>query len=288
MNFDEIAGILFLGIVSFGVLWFGKHKGFFRWNLSRRWDTPVDLIHVIIPFAIYFVMAYFIAPLLIYALLPYFNQNGTQLGFASWLNFLISVLTFSGLVIYCRFLPLSIRLNLWHNTHVVVNYREDFILAFYAWCLSFPLVLFVSQFLESLVLLIFNQAKLPDQIAVYFVKMTFNDPLYFFLAVVTIVFIAPLIEETLFRGFLQTFIRNHLGSKQAIFITSVCFSFFHFSPDQGLGNIPIIGSLFILALFLGFLYEKQGSLFASISLHSMFNAISILNLYFLGRIQSPL
>ena len=39
---------------------------------------------------------------------------------------------------------------------------------------------------------------------------------------------------------------------------------------------------FILALFLGYLYERQGSLIAPIALHASFNAISVMNIYFLG------
>ncbi len=288
MSIHEIAEIFFLGIVAFGVLCFGRYKGFFRWNPSRVWKTPVTLNHVLIPFAIYFGMNYIVGRYLYNGMEAFFKQGGIQIGLLSWLNFIISALTLLGILIYSRTLNSTTRSSLWQNTHLLVNYREDFIFAFYAWCLSFPLVLFASQFLESLVFAVFNVSKLPDQIAVYFVKMTFSNPLYFFLAIVVIVFIAPLIEETLFRGFLQSFIRKHLGSKQAILITALCFSFFHFSPDQGLGNIPIVGSLFVLALFLGFIYEKQGSLFASISLHSMFNAISILNLYFFGGILSPL
>jgi len=286
MSFNEVAGIVFLGIVSFGILWFGKYKGFFRWNPNRNWNNPLTLIHLLIPFAIYFAVAYLLAPLLIYLLLPHFDHGG--IGLASWLNFIISASILLGIWIYSRTVNPQIPSNLWRNQNLIANYQEDFIFAFYAWCLSFPLVLFVSQLLESFVLIVFNQAKLPDQIAVYFVKMTFHDPLYFFLAILTIVFIAPLIEETLFRGLLQSYIRKYRGPREAIFITALCFSFFHFSPEQGLGNIPIIGSLFILALFLGFIYEKQGSLLASVSLHSLFNAISILNLYFLGKVQFPL
>jgi hypothetical protein len=125
---------------------------------------------------------------------------------------------------------------------------------------------------------------MPDQTAVRFVKMTLEHPPYFLLAALSVSVLAPLIEETLFRGFLQSFIRKHLGSTQAIWITATCFSLFHFSLDQGVGNIPIIGSLFCLALFLGFLYEKQRSLLASITLHATFNTFSILNLYFLGDV----
>lgn len=285
MSINEVAQIVLLGIVAFAVLWFGKYKGFFRWNPNRIWDTPLVLRNVLISFAIYFGITNIIGPYLYESMKPFF-QN--QIGLLSWFNFIYLALILVGLLIYCRTLNKAIISNLWRNTHLAINYREDFLFAFYAWSLSFPLVLFVSLFLESFVLSVFNVPKLPDQIAVYFVKMTFSNPVYFSLAIATVVFMAPLIEETLFRGFLQSFIRKHLGPRQAILITAICFSLFHYAPDQGLGNIPILGSLFTLALFLSFIYEKQGSLFASIALHSMFNAISILNLYFLGGILSPL
>ena len=109
--------------------------------------------------------------------------------------------------------------------------------------------------------------------------------LYFFLIVVIVTFLAPCIEETLFRGFLQSYIRQYLGPKLSIVISSFCFALFHYSSEQGLANISIIGSLFSLAFFLGFIYEKRGSLLAPIILHSAFNTISAINLYFLEGIS---
>jgi membrane protease YdiL (CAAX protease family) len=285
---SEFAGLIFLGTVAFGVLWFGWYRGFFHWNPNRSWNSFIFLVHVLISFAIYFSIIYFVAPLLISTIRPLFAQNRLSIAVAAWLHFLLSGMTLAGLLLYLCSLNRPLRALVWRDISLVPNYQKDFAFAFYAWCLSLPLVFFLSQLLETLVYLVFNVAKIPEQLAVNFIKMTFHDPLYFFLAIVTIVFFAPLIEEILFRGFLQSFIRKHLGPKQAILITALCFSFFHFSPEQGLGNIPILGSLFALALFLGFVYEKQSSLFASISRHFLFNAISILNLYFLGGMQSPL
>jgi len=159
---------------------------------------------------------------------------------------------------------------------------NDVWFAFFAWLLAFPLVLFLSQLLELLINWSFSITQLPDQNAVLFLKSTFENPLYFILATLSIVVLAPLIEETLFRGFFQSYIRQHLGSKQAILITSVCFSLFHYTGAQGLGNISIIISLFLLSLFLGYIYEKRGSLLAPMVLHATFNAISVINLYLFG------
>ena len=178
-------------------------------------------------------------------------------------------------------IPKNIAQGCWRDLKKA-SYLEDFRFAASAWLISFPLVIFMNQLIDFLLHIIFRISTLPDQLAVRFLKMTFQDPLQFFLTVFTIVILAPLIEETLFRGFLQSFIRQHLGSKRAILITALCFSFFHYSPEQGLANISIIGSLFSLALFLGFVYDRRRSLAASIALHGYFNAINVLNLYFLG------
>ena len=272
-----------LGITAIGVLWFGKVKKFFQWNPLRPWDSKISLGYVLIAFALYFGICGYLVPIYI-ALLKHYAPHLSQIGYAAWLNFLNSGTVLAALLIFLRYLPLVSRQGLLRCPTVVRDLPQDFLMGLSGWLLSFPLVVFLTSSLESLVLYLFNTTYLPDQLAVYFVKMTFADPIYFALTILTVVIITPLVEELLFRGFLQSFIRRHLGPKQAILITSTCFALFHYSVEQGLGNIPIIGTLFFLALFLGYLYERQGSLFASISLHALFNGISILNLYFLGRI----
>ena len=93
-----------------------------------------------------------------------------------------------------------------------------------------------------------------------------------------------ILEEFLFRGVLQNFLKKYFKRDVSIIITSLVFAFFHYSPSQKLSNISIIGSLFVLACFLSFLYERQKSLFAPIFLHATFNAISIINLIFIKGI----
>jgi membrane protease YdiL (CAAX protease family) len=211
------------------------------------------------------------------------------LAFSSWFNFSMSLLILALLGFYLRFLPSALRFGILRRPNGQDrSWSDDVWAAFTAWIMAFPLVLFLSQSLELIITKLFQVSTLPDQLAVQFLKSTFANPLYFILAVFAIILFAPLIEETLFRGFLQSFIRQHLGSKQAIFITSACFSLFHYASGQGLGNISIIFSLFILSLFLGFLYEKRGSLLAPVTLHASFNAISVINLYLFGGFTTGL
>lgn len=276
---SEIGATLAFGFLTGLVLFAGRRMGFFQFS-SLPWNVPIRFVHLIGAFAIYFLVATFSTKGA--SLLMKKQMMLNYLGIASWLNFGISLIIAISLGIYLKFLPHPLRSGIFHRPSDHHSFSDDVWNALYAWVLAFPLVLFLSKALELIITQVFHITQLPDQIAVKFLKSTFDDPIYFTLAVISIIIFAPLIEETLFRGFLQTYIRKHLGSKQAILITSVCFALFHYAAGQGLGNIPIVTALFFLALFLGFLYEKQGSLFAPMALHGAFNAISVLNLYFFG------
>lgn len=278
---SDIGAMIAFGVIALLILFIGWRKGFFNFE-EKPWQVPFSLVQLLGAFLIYFLASYLLNKILRKMLVMQY------LGLMSWLNFVISLVIAILLGIYLLLLPRPVSKGILRREHVEHPLYQDVWAAVYAWIMAFPLVLFLSQALEMIVAKFFGITKLPDQIAVKFLKSTFETPLYFVLAVLSIIILAPLIEETLFRGFLQTFIRKHLGSKQAILITSVCFSLFHYAPGQGLGNIMIIISLFVLALFLGFLYEKQGSLLAPIVLHSLFNTISVINLYLFGGFTSGL
>lgn len=275
----ELGATLAFGLLAALVLFLGKRMGFFQFS-PIPWEVPLRFVHLIGAFAVYFLVAAVATKTATLFMKKQMMVNYMSL--ASWLNFGVSFFIALFLGIYLKCLPAHVRLEILRRPSEPHSVASDVQNALYAWLLSFPLVLFLSKALELFVTYVFNVTTLPDQIAVRFLKSTFDSPLHFTLAVISIIVLAPLIEETLFRGFLQTYIRQHLGSRQAILITSACFSLFHYAAGQGLGNIPIVGALFFLALFLGFLYEKQGSLFAPMVLHGSFNAISVLNLYFFG------
>lgn len=103
------------------------------------------------------------------------------------------------------------------------------------------------------------------------------------LVIITVIFVMPVFEEMLFRGLFQTTIRSFLASPPvakrlgsrlstpwlAIALTSGIFASVHAYA----GHWP---ALFVLAVCLGYAYEKSGSLLRSIFIHSFFNATSII------------
>jgi len=112
--------------------------------------------------------------------------------------------------------------------------------------------------------------------------MEYSQLLPRILIVVVAVVIAPLLEEMLFRGLFQTMIRSYLDANLkfqisnfkfnnwlAIVISSGLFTTIHANT----GHWP---ALFVLGICLGYAYEKSGSLFRPIFIHSFFNAASII------------
>ena len=90
------------------------------------------------------------------------------------------------------------------------------------------------------------------------------------LLIIITVAIGPVFEEMLYRGLFQTMIRTASGGPwRSIMITSVIFALMH----QDWMHWP---GLFVLSVCMGYAYEKSGSLFRPIFIHSLFNAMSIL------------
>jgi len=87
---------------------------------------------------------------------------------------------------------------------------------------------------------------------------------------ITTAAIVPIVEEMLFRGLFQTMIRSFLDKAWvAIILSSALFAIVH----QNKEHWP---ALFVLAMCLGYSYEKSGSLLRPIFIHSLFNAASII------------
>jgi len=98
---------------------------------------------------------------------------------------------------------------------------------------------------------------------------------------ITAILVVPIFEEMLFRGLFQTMIRSFLEVVNpnladgkapwlSIVFVSVIFAAFHANPQHW-------PALFVLSLCLGYSYEKSGSLFRPIFIHSMFNALSVVS-----------
>lgn len=97
--------------------------------------------------------------------------------------------------------------------------------------------------------------------------------------VVAGVFIAPILEEFLFRGYFYGVLKRSIGPIGAAVISAALFAFIH-------GNIASLAGLFTLALALTVAYERTGSLAVPMGMHALFNLSNLCVLYFTARTGS--
>ncbi|MEO6847090.1 MAG: CPBP family intramembrane glutamic endopeptidase [Chthoniobacterales bacterium] len=106
----------------------------------------------------------------------------------------------------------------------------------------------------------------PPQSLVSFI-LQHHDPAIISVVLISICVIAPITEELLFRGFLYGVLSRYFGRLAAMLVSSLLFAAMH-------AHLPSFPALFIMGIFLTLAYERTGSLWTSIFMHSCFNALS--------------
>lgn len=91
------------------------------------------------------------------------------------------------------------------------------------------------------------------------------------LMAVTVVVLAPVCEEVLFRGYIYGATKRFTDRFFACLFSAILFSVVHY-------NINAMLPLLFLAIILTLAYELTGSLWAPISIHALFNASTLVNL----------
>ncbi|GMJ04704.1 hypothetical protein HRI_004139600 [Hibiscus trionum] len=86
--------------------------------------------------------------------------------------------------------------------------------------------------------------------------------------------LAPVLEETVFRGFFMTSLTKWVSTPVSVVISAAVFALAHLTP----GEFP---QLFILGVTLGFSYAQTRNLVTSITIHAFWNSGVILLLTFL-------
>jgi membrane protease YdiL (CAAX protease family) len=98
--------------------------------------------------------------------------------------------------------------------------------------------------------------------------MVFHSAREMILLVFSVVIFAGVIEEMLFRGFLQTALERHNPSTKAIVVTAAVFAILHFNPWW---MVQIFG----LGVVLGILAWRSGSIWPGVVIHMTNNAVAM-------------
>ncbi|MCB1107956.1 MAG: CPBP family intramembrane metalloprotease [Chlamydiia bacterium] len=279
-----LAPSLFLAIIGAVFLWIAARLHFFR--LKELPPVATNLRYPLLGVIGYLLLFFIVAPFTIRLMGNTLRQFAAHSPIL--LMTLFQIISLAWVMAYLVFLCAiqdKITLHaLWiHPKRTRFScILEDFGLGILTCVLVYPIIGVVSQVVEFLIYVLTKTSPV-DQVAVRYLKMAKQSPFLLSIALITILIIAPLVEELVFRGFLYSYFRKKGSIIKGASLSSLIFALFHFSPEQGMSNISLFASLFILALFLAFLYERQRSLFAPIALHMTFNSISVIRIFLISN-----
>lgn len=115
---------------------------------------------------------------------------------------------------------------------------------------------------------LFQKGIMPPDTDVYTKLLGHATPLTFILNLILAGILAPIFEETLFRGVIFRGLQSYLGKWTSAILSALVFSGLHF---QAYGFFP----RFVLGLALAYLYDKHKSLYPSMAMHSLNNVVAL-------------
>ncbi len=101
-----------------------------------------------------------------------------------------------------------------------------------------------------------------------------RDPLALALLALTAVVLAPLFEETIFRGALLPVLATQVGPLPGVLLSGLLFAMAHISVGE-------LAPLTVLGVGLGLVRLRSGRLWPSVLMHGLWNAVTFLNLLLL-------
>lgn len=267
---------------------FAIMAGFYRPIPRQNYDAAPSFKNVFFVFFNYFLFYLFLFPIVIYlgASLYAGTWQGVKLNLDEGTQILINCISlwFSGLFIWTAcyiFQPNALlAISLTENVKTPKQWFSNLGLGSLTWFIAFPVVFIFNQILAVILESFFHPVQV-DQVAVKILRSSFSQPYLLAFYLVAIVSIVPLMEEFMFRGIFQRWLSAKYGPWIGIIGASIFFSLLHYSSSQGLYNLELLPSLFLLSCYLGYLYERQRTLWAPIGLHATFNFISALMLIIL-------
>lgn len=107
------------------------------------------------------------------------------------------------------------------------------------------------------------------------------DPAIFVNLLIMSGVLAPVLEETVFRGFLLTSLTKYMSLPASVLLSSLIFAACHFSPR----DFP---QLLALGLVMGFSYARSRNLLTSIAIHAVWNSTVVVMLFWIVNSGVPM
>lgn len=266
---------LVMSMATLGIAWM---KGFFK-SFKPSVFPHITGEDVLRGFGLFIAVEALVIPILAgvaFSLLKWDPETSNLA--KGWINFLMVLGGFATALFVYYFLTPEQRGQLWkqgtesslHNLGVGIA----------AWFICFPLVMAFNQIISITVWHLFHHPFVEQSVLIS-LRLAKESPFLFGATALSLFTLVPFTEEFLFRGLLQSWLKRKFGMAwAAILLTSLVFACFHFTLEQGFTNIELLSTLFLLSCFLGYVFERQRSLWASIGLHGFFNLMSVLMVFF--------
>lgn len=132
---------------------------------------------------------------------------------------------------------------------------------------SYPLILVADRLSQLLVRDGFSRQGIVE---LFSSSQSINQRILIILFAVTL---APAAEEFIFRFFIYGVLKRYFGLAFALVANALLFAAVH-------GHLPSFAALFVLASCFTIAYEWSGSLLVSMTMHSIFNALTLVFLAF--------
>jgi len=229
----------------------------------RYYPTTLEAIHLI-------VLYLFLQTLIDFPLAMYDYQHDTNLLSNAWINFISGVSITAFIFIY-------------GYRKTGSTFSTVFALKSFNLLLIIPIVVLFPglQYLVGLLNIAVEQViPSPPWFWELFEKI-FDSRFGFWGAFFKVAILAPIIEETLFRGIIMHGLMRNYKSGYAIFLSGILFSVFHLNPWQ-------MTYTFFLGLFLGWIMIRTRSLPLCIITHSINNIIVLLSITYQNEIKENL
>lgn len=232
---------------------------------------------------VYAVLIYFAAQLIagivvfIYAQVRGFSEQqasdwlGNSVLAQFWYVLLAEALTFGAIWRFVRWRKGSLRMIGWRQPRWwnVVQAFSGFAvyLVVYALVLTVAMRLFTSLNVDQKQELGFDSATGGSSLVLTFLSL---------------VVLPPIVEETVFRGFVFTGLRGKLRPLWAAVLTSLLFAVAHLEFGSGKPLLWVAAlDTFTLSMVLCYLRQKSDSLWPGIMLHALKNGVAFVSLYIL-------
>lgn len=277
--FNNTLFALIFFAIGLVVTWIAYIRGFFSLPHKEHKGAQVTAYDLLCSYGI-FLAVYLLVPNLFLRVFSTGIANHRPL-FISLLQLSIFLFTVIFLALYNLLRDRATVLHIWKDPTFPdsKSLSSNLLSAWTTLVVAAPFILAIAHLSEVIRVLIWGYST-QEQLAILYLKQALASPTGMVFAFIAILVLAPCLEEYLFRGLLQSWLRRKIGPVKAIFASAVLFGVFHFSASQSTTNLPLILTLSVFALYLGFLYEKTRSLFATIFLHVTFNCISVIRIIF--------